>query len=300
MMKKTLALVALCGLVAGIAQGATVRYKSSGDWGFTTNDTANAYGWRSTSLPGIDDVGRLNWGDNTVTVNGTYSIGKLQVGVDEKGNLIIANGGTLTSDSSGAQNGDVVIGNGNNPAGTGTMVVQAGGTLNVGNILYHGIKASGSSEIFGTVNVASHLWTGWGDGGGQTGTININNGGILNVSGQLGLNWQNNGSAGYINVNDGGALNLAQLHGAGSSINGSSLLTIAEGGVVTKTANFVGVIDQYILDGKIVGEGGAPLSVVYDEGTDLTSITVIPEPATFGLMAICGAALYFKRRISRK
>jgi hypothetical protein len=299
MMKKLLACVALCSMVAVLAQGADIRYKASGDWGFTTNDTANAYGWRSTALPGTDDLGIINWGGATVTVNGTYSLGELRVGQDEVGNLIVATGGELTTDSSGAKNGRLTLGQGNNPAGTGTMTVQAGGIVNVGDILFNGNKADGTANISGTVNVGSHLWTGW--NAGITGTYNINDGGILSVSGMLGLNWQDNGAVGIINVNNGGTLNLAQIHGAGDSIKGSSLMTIAEGGVVYKSANFVNVIQTLYVDtGKIVGEGGAPLSVTYDEGLDRTVVAVIPEPATFGLMALCGAAILIKRRISSR
>ena len=198
-------------------------------------------------------MGRINWGNNTVTLTTTETIGRLQVGVDEQGNLVIAGGGTLTTVAGSGQNGDVTIGQGNNPAGTGTMTVESGGTLNVANILYHGNLANGTSHIFGTVNVGSHLWTGW--TAGTIGTINVNSGGILNVSGQLGLNWQNNGAVGYVNVMDGGVLNLSQIHPT-DSIRGSSVLDISGSGVVTIPDNLTAVMGAYTNALKIKAYGG--------------------------------------------
>lgn len=284
-------------MVADLAQAATIRYRESGDW-TQTAPLNTGPGWQNvSSVPTTADLGRINWGTNTVTLTTTETIGRLQVGVDEQGNLVIANGGTLTTVAGAGQNGDVTIGQGNNPVGTGTMTVESGGILNVGNILYHGNLANGTSDIFGTVNVGSHLWTGW--GAGVTGTININSGGVLNLSGMLGLNWQNNGAVGYVNVNDGGVLNLSQIHASGDSIKGSSLLTIGGSGVLYKSGNFENIIQTLYLDtGKMVGAGGAPLFVSYDAGLDRTMVA-IPEPSAFALLAFGGFGLLV-RRLSRK
>jgi hypothetical protein len=240
-------------MIAGPAPGATIRYRQSGDWTQTAplNDQP---GWQNVSaVPTPADLGRINWGNNTVTLTTTETIGKLQVGVDEQGNLVIANGGTLTTVAGSGQNGDVTIGQGNNPAGTATMTVESGGTLNVANILYHGNLANGTSDISGTVNVGSHLWTGWTVG--TIGTINVNSGGILNVSGQLGLNWQNNGAVGYVNVKDGGVLNLSQIHPT-DSIRGSSVLDISGSGVVTVPNDLTAVMSAYTNSLKIKAYGG--------------------------------------------
>lgn len=284
-------------LVTTASNAATIRYRQSGNW--TETAPANDQpGWQNVSTPpGVADVGRINWGNNTVTLTTNESIGKLQVGVDEQGNLAVANGGTLTTVAGSGQNGDLTIGQGNNPAGTGMMLVEAGGIVNVGNILYHGNLANGTSNIFGTVNVGSHLWTGWNPG--VTGEINVNDGGIINVTGMLGLNWRNNGAIGLLNINDGGIANLNQIHADGISILGSSLLTIAGSGILTKTDNFVNVIQtQYVDTGKIVGEGGAALDVSYDPGSNLTFVTVIPEPSTLGLLGAFGAFAFLRRRRS--
>ncbi len=283
------------GLVAESASGATIRYRQSGDWNLTAPDNTGP-GWQNVAeVPGVGDLGRINWGDNTVTVTTPESIGSLQVGVDEKGTLVIANGGGLTTVGGSGQNGNVTIGQGNNPAGTGTMLVESGGVLNVGNILYHGINAEGTSNINGMVNVSSHLWTGW--GAGTIGTINVNDGGGLNVSGMLGLNWQDNGALGFLNINNGGIVNLAQIHSSGNSIRGDSLLTIAGTGMLTKTGNFVNVINQQYIDtGKIVGDGGLELVVTHDSILDLTTVTVIPEPGSLMMVGLAGLGLMMRRR----
>jgi hypothetical protein len=285
-------------MVAGVAQGADIRYRQSGDW-TETAPLDNQPGWRLvSSVPTTADMGVINWGGNTVTLTTTESIGELRVGQDEVGNLIVANGATLTT-VVGPKNGRLTLGQGNNPAGTGTMTVLSGGTVNVGNILYNGNKANGTADIWGTVNVGSHLWTGW--TAGITGTYNIYDGGVLNVTGMLGLDWQNNGAIGLLNVNDGGTLNLAQIHADGLSIQGASLLTIGGSGKVYKTDNFVNVIQtMYIDTGKIVGAGGAPLSVSYDGDLNKTLISVlVPEPSTFALTAFMGVGLLL-RRLGRK
>lgn len=264
MKKNSILVYVLLGVItAGQAFGATIRYRQSGDWTQTAplNDQP---GWQNVaSVPTIADLGRINWGNNTVTLTTTETIGRLQVGVDERGNLVIANGAMLTTVAGSGQNGDVTIGQGNNPAGTGTMTVESGGTLNVANILYHGNLANGTSDIYGTVNVGSHLWTGWTVG--TVGTININSGGVLNVSGQLGLNWQNNGAVGYVNVKDGGTLNLSQIHGEGNSIRGSSVLDISGSGVVTIPGDFTAVMSAYTNAGKITAYAGlGTVGIDYD------------------------------------
>ncbi len=271
--KNTLLMCALLGvLVVGPALGATIRYRQSGDWTETAPDN-NKPGWQNvSSVPTTADLGRINWGNNTVTLTTTETIGRLQVGVDEKGNLVIANGGSLTTVAGSGQNGDVTIGQGNNAAGTGTMTVESGGTLNVANILYHGNIANGTSEIFGTVNVGSHLWTGWTTD--AIGTININDGGILNVSGQLGLNWQNNGAVGYVNVKDGGVLNLSQIHSEGNSIRGRSVLDISGTGVVTIPGDLTAVMSAYTNALKITAYGGLGTVGIDYNNTNLGKTTL--------------------------
>jgi len=297
-MKRTMipACALVAAMMAGAVQGATIRYRQSGDWTQTAPfDTGP--GWQNVaSVPTTADLGIVNWGGNTVTVTTTESIGALRVGQDEVGNLVVANGGNLTTVAGFGQNGRLTLGQGNNPAGTGTMTVQAGGIVNVGDILFNGNLANGTANISGTLNVGSHLWTGWNSG--ITGTYDIHDGGVLNVAGMLGLNWQNNGGIGLLNVHDGGTLNLQQIDAGGNSIQGASLLTIAGSGLLTKNDNFVNVIQtMYIDTGKIVGAGGAQLSVSYDEGLNQTLVSVVPEPSTLALTGFAVIGLLLQRKL---
>lgn len=284
-------------LASTVADAAIIRYRQSGNWTETAPlDTGP--GWQNVSaVPGVGDLGRLNWGNNTVTVTTVEQIGQLQIAVDEPGNLVVANGGSLSTINGSGENGRLIVGNNDTEQLLGTLLVQAGGVVNTDGILWTGLGTPGLTTIEGTANVGEHLWTGWNDG--VTGTIEVNSGGILNVAGQLGLNWQNNGAIGLLSINDGGMVNLTQIHSSGNSIQGSSLLTIGGTGVLTKTSNFVNVIQtQYIDTGKIVGEGGATLDVSYDSNADLTTVSIIPEPSTLGLLGACGALAFLRRRRS--
>jgi hypothetical protein len=91
--RNSILVCALLGvMVAGQAMAATIRYRQSGDWTLTAPSN-NTPGWQNvSSVPTTADLGRINWGNNTVTLTTTETIGKLQVGVDEQGNLVIANG----------------------------------------------------------------------------------------------------------------------------------------------------------------------------------------------------------------
>ena len=303
MNKKLITGLIACGVLVGTATGATLRYRSSGDWGVITDGTSEGWGVNPnnsgaavTALPSSGDLARLNWGGNTVTVTTAATVGRLQITVDEPGNLVVANGGSLTTVSGAGHNGDLVNGNNDADGLLGTLLVQAGGTVNTGGILYTGLGTPGQTTIEGTATVGSHLWTGWNDG--ITGTIDINSGGILNVSGQLGLNWNDHSSAaGLLNIHSGGVVNLAQIHASGNSIRSNSLLTIANGGLLTKSSNFVSIIQtQYIDTGKIVGEGGADLIVTYDSDSDLTTVVVVPEPSVFGLLGMAVVGFFLRRR----
>lgn len=273
----------LAGLmVAGVASADTIRYRQSGDWTQTAplNDQP---GWQNVAtVPGEDDLGRINWGNNTVTLTTTETIGALQIGVDEQGNLLVVDGGTLSTVTGSGQNGRLTLGQGNNPAGTGTLTVESGGTVNVADILFHGVGADGTSHIYGAVQVGSHLWTGW--GAGFTGTINIYDGGVLTVSGMLGLNWQNNGAVGYINVQDGGTLVLNQLHGDGSSsIRGDSRVNITGTGQIVRAGAHSNLFATYVAQDLIVANGVAEDVIITETNgeTLVTAAEVIPDPPLF-------------------
>ena len=171
----------------------TFRYRLSGDWETITDGTSEGWGLNpnnsgapGTVLPGGNDDARINWGGNTVSVNTAVpTVNRVQIGVDESGTVEVNNGGSLTTSGS---NGDLLAGN-NNSNATGTLIVNSGGTVDVGRILW---AANDSSDGVininsgGQVTVASHLW--WG----VTGTAAIDISGTLQQTGGiLGLGTSN-------------------------------------------------------------------------------------------------------------
>lgn len=182
------------------------------------------------------------------------------------------------------------------------MTVEAGGSASSDDITWVGLNANGILDVNGTLNVGSHLWVGWNaPGGSLAGELNINSGGIVNVSGQLGLNWQNNaGTTGLINLNDGGILNLSQIAGSGDSVRDNSTLTIAGSGIITYAGDNVATFqNQYIDTGKFVAaEAGKSLQALYDVDADLTTVSVVPEASTTALIfsMVAFAAVSIRRR----
>lgn len=108
-------------------------------------------------------------------------------------------------------------------------------------------------EAGGTYNFGQHAWIGLNDG--AVGTLDIN-GGTVTVGQMLGLGWAQTTSQGFVNVNNGGLLALSNIHADGnSSIKHGSVLDITGTGQVTLPGNFVGVLQAYVDNGLIVGNG---------------------------------------------
>jgi hypothetical protein len=285
----------MCGMLAGMAQGATIRYRQTGDWTLTAPANTGP-GWQNASaVPTTADLGRINWGGNTVTVSTTAQIGALQIGVDESGTLLVADGGSLTTVSGSGQNGRLTVGN-NNSAATGTMTVQSGGTVNVGEILFIGAETTGQVTVAGSVTVASHLWMGTTSG--VTGTLSIS--GSVTVSGNIGLGTGNastaSGGSATINVLDGGLLSLDRWSSTNSIFLGS-ILNINEGGTVTIGGNRVTAANDYFANG-LIGTDGTGIEATYDSDLNLTTIVAIPEPGSPALVGLAGLGLLTRRRRS--
>lgn len=159
------------------------------------------------------------------------------------------------SDQPGWRNGRVMV-NKTNAAAIGKMMAAAGETVHIGDIFCTGLGTMGTTHISATINVGSHLWVGWNSK--ITGTIKVDNDCILNVSGQLGLNWQNNRTRAFVTIHDGGIVNPAQIHSSG---------------------NFVSVINnKYIDTGKIFAAGFASIDLLHHLNTNPTFLA-IPETA---------------------
>ena len=166
--KNSILVCALLGvMVAGQAMAADIRYMNSGDY-------LEPNGWQGGVIPGTNDTARFNWGNNTVTLAGEAPLLRnFQMGVDESGQLVVETGGKLTT--TGPRNS--TVGNNSNAGVVGRLTVNAGGEVNVTNVLFVGGGATGIvTNDGGTLNVTSHLWA-W-QRALDVGTIYITNGGI--------------------------------------------------------------------------------------------------------------------------
>ncbi|MFZ9940939.1 MAG: hypothetical protein ACO3F7_02185 [Luteolibacter sp.] len=256
----------------------TFRYRLSGDWSKVAG--ASDAGWGvnpnddgtvGTTLPGAEDDARINWGGNTVTIsNAAPAVKRVEIGVDESGTVVVAGTGSLTASN------DVIAGN-NNPNAIGRLIVQSGGKVNVGNILWAANENSEGMidvQTGGIITVASHLW--WGVSGKATVTIS---GEINQTGGILGLGTKDaataSGGNASVNIMSGGKLNLNNISGdpETASIQPGSKIEINSGGLLTIKGDVAGAINNYIAKNEIVGIGGT-LQVAFDAATNLTSVSV--------------------------
>lgn len=144
--RNSILVCALLGvMVAGQALAADLRYQNSGDY---TNILAiHGLGWFNpaapgslTTLPGSADTIRANYGNNTITLTTVApEVRRFQLGVDESGQLVVENGGKLTT-TGGANS---TVGNNPNAGIIGRLTVNAGGEVIVTNVLFVGASATG-------------------------------------------------------------------------------------------------------------------------------------------------------------
>ena len=299
----TIAIAGSSLLAATRADAATLRYRQSGNWTTLSPDGAAA-GWVVNgsnavigAQPGIADDTRINFGGNTVTVDSNVgTVRNVQIGVDEDGNVIVANGGVLSADL------DVLAGN-NNANATGTLTVQNGGTVNVGRILWAAQTNSDgviNVEQGGVINVASHLW--WG----VTGTANITiNGTVNQTGGILGMGTSDavnaTGGTALVEIGDNGVLSLNNISGgAGTpSIQAGSSIDITGTGQLRVLGDQVGSINNYILAGEITGNGivsNADLVVDLTTNPGFTTVYLVPEPSSLALIGLGGLLIARRRR----
>jgi hypothetical protein len=257
------ALVVAVVVMAGQSRATeTVRYRLSGDWmdvyvdpndvdPNTDHGWGHANGTQTGHQTDPNTEARINWGGNTVTVTSAVAAGKVMLGVNEPGVVVVDNGGVLTA----AQ-----VNVGHNGA-AGTMDIEAGGIVNnLGNFFTARVDATaeGYLNIFsgGVLNVDGHLWLG------ITGFSALDISGTLNqTDGILGLGTIDavtpGGGSAEVTINDGGEMNLFNIHGGGtqSSIQPGSFIDILGSGRLTLPGDKVGSLQGYEDAGLILGEG---------------------------------------------
>ena len=295
--------LAIFTILANMADGAVLRYRASGDWtkiseaapGDVTGwgDNPNNAGVAGIALPGASDDARINWGGNTVTVSTSVpDVDRLQIGVDENGNLDILNGGSLSSVR------DVLVGNNNSNVTDANLNIRGGGELSVGGILWSS-NSSATGHITvdsgGLLNVGNHLWLGVT----QTSTISIA-GTLTQTGGILGLGTNNastpSGGSASVTIESGGLLALNNISANGTnSIQSGSSIDIVGTGRLTLPGNHESVLGNYVAANLITGNGNNGAVTVFFDGSE-TVVTAIPEPSSALLLGLAGAFGFCRRK----
>ncbi len=231
------------------------RYRLSGDW-FNLRMSTDDSGWYEPGTlvplaPGVADNARINWGGNTVTLtNGAVVVGGMQSGWDSPGTLLIGAGGDLSTSLSVVTNNSVIGFN-----NVGVLTVETGGSALFRSDFLVGQQASG------------------------VGTVNIN-GGTITVDGEFRAGDLGTGS---IFVNEGGTLNLSGLATNGiDSIRVGSKLDIVGTGQVIISGDAEDTVNLYVANGTLLGNGVSNNVIVQvtfgaETNTTITAIVVVPN-----------------------
>jgi len=258
-MKKLLIIITL--LVVGISQAATYRWLGGLYGGAAGGDWTAANNWYdgaglSTVVPGASDTAQLD--------------GLFIGGVPTTMPIIASDVGSLN-----------MLMFGMNEGGTATLTIQNDGQINAGVIM----RLGHLDDSTGIVTMTSgYLYTGNAQIGYQeAGYPSTGGDGIINMSGSCTQRF--------------GTLAFGQDQA--TSYGGEGVIHISDTAVLIVNGDMVasGSAVHWTGTGAIDADGVVGKSIAYDykDGDDWTEFTVIPEPATLGLLALLGFAFLRKK-----
>jgi hypothetical protein len=182
----------------------------------------------------------------------------------------------------------------NNSATMSTLTVGAGSTIDATDRFIVVYRGAATVDLYGTLNAGQSLRICNSGDSARTynGTVNVYDGGVVNAGLMMGYtdplySWPMTST---LNILDGGVVNA----GGTLTLNLGATVAVNAGGVLTLTGDKLALVDTYVTDGKLITDEGS-IQATYNSLTDVT--TVIPEPATLGLIAVVGASLLFVRRL---
>ena len=293
------------------ASGMYVNYLEAGGGGTAV---VNVDGSGSTwTTKGAFDMGR--YGSTTMNIKNGGAVSHDNVGSitmatfpGSDSSLSITSGGTLTNASA-----NLVVGSG----GTGTLTVDGGGSsLTSAGSLIVGNYGDGTADVTGGATVGIDLTTRIGFRDGSTGVLTVSGAGsFLNTAAlDVGLL---TGSSGILNISDGGLVAAETLVTASDATLGvvqmgldGELALLGDGSAnINAFLGLVGESDNIdYWNGSawadiITGTEGVDYTLSLISGGDLdgyTSLTVIPEPGTLGLLLVSSVGFLATRRMRRK
>jgi len=291
----------ICAVVAALA-GSVSATLWQGDvddlWSNGNNWTDDSYTGADVGVPTASTaVGILNPGgaaaarvDAPGAVAQSITMGKWS----HPGHLVVDAAGTLETTA------HILMGQ----EGLASSVINSG-QITVGSVLY----SRGVDNSF--VNNGTLITGGIVLGDSATAASTFSNTGDVTINGWLHLSLDSptpvmfnmNGgtlAADKLQMNAGGSAQL-NLHGGtmtfvdlGLDGSGSYTMNVTGDGTLIANGDHTGGLDFMIGSGFITGDAG--LAAVYDVGTGKTTLSVIPEPATWSLIALMGGGLLMVRR----